>query len=144
MGLGEVHNFMDITWDEKWTIGIEKIDEQHKELFERMNKLVIAIEEGRGKSEINSTLEFLEEYVIKHFSDEEEIQRKNNYSKYEIQHEQHEQFKEELKNLKIAFDETGESVLLAVNIRGKIAKWIKEHITTLDTELGEFLRDINK
>jgi len=135
---------MRLNWDDSLSTGIINIDNQHKELLSRLSEFLVAMEDGKGKNEIKDTLDFLEEYVIKHFNDEEEIQKKNNYPKYNLQHQQHEAFKEELKKLRDTFDKAGESVLLALNIQGKIINWVKNHIMTLDKELGEFLIENKK
>lgn len=67
---------MNLNWDNNLATGIVNIDNQHKELFDRINKLLIAMKEGKGKDEVIGTLNFLEDYVIKHFTEEEEIQKK--------------------------------------------------------------------
>jgi len=65
--------------------------------------------------------------------------KKNNYPKFDIQHKQHEGFKDELKQLRNNYEAKGESVLLALNIQGKMNNWWRNHIITLDKDLGEFL-----
>jgi hemerythrin len=129
-----------LTWNETLSVGVNKIDSQHKELFAKINDLLIAMKNGSGKDEVLKTLDFLETYVIKHFDDEEELQKKNNYPKYEIQHAQHEQFKNELKELRKTFETTGISALFVINTQQKISKWWITHIGNLDKELGEFLQ----
>ena len=136
--------FMYLNWDDTLAIGIDNIDNQHKELFDRLDRLLVAMKEEKGKNEITNTLNFLEEYVIKHFTEEEEIQRTNNYPLYDLQHKQHEEFKDELKKLKTAFEATGESALLALNIQRKIINWIRGHIINLDKDLGDFLKEKSK
>lgn len=130
---------MNIKWDSTFSVGDNKIDDQHKELFNRLNKLLEAMKEGKGKNEVIRTLDFLEEYVIKHFNDEEEIQKKNNYPKFNIQHKQHEEFKNELKELRKIFENTGVSSLFVINTQQKMIKWCKNHIMNSDRELGEYL-----
>ena len=70
---------MYINWDLTLDIGIDSIDNQHKELFNRLDQLLSSIDEGRSNDEVIKTLDFLEEYVVKHFNEEEEIQNKINY-----------------------------------------------------------------
>lgn len=130
---------MDFTWDKKWSVGVDKIDNQHKELFDRINKLVASMKQGKGKDEVIDTLNFLEEYVIKHFNDEEELQRKNNYPKYEIQHKEHEEFRSSLRELRKVFESTGISALFVINVQQKMSSWWRKHIRELDKDLGNFL-----
>ena len=77
--------FMYLTWDCSLDIGIDSIHNQHKELFDYLDKLLTSIEEGKSNDEVIKTLDFLEEYVVKHFNEEEEIQNKTNYPLLDIQ-----------------------------------------------------------
>lgn len=70
---------MNLIWDDNLSVGIDNIDNQHKELLNCIENLITAIEHSRSNDEIIKTLDFLEEYVIKHFTAEEEIQAKTNY-----------------------------------------------------------------
>lgn len=130
---------MILNWDNSLSVGNDNIDNQHKELFYRLNKLLEAMKEGQGKSEVINTLDFLEVYVIKHFNYEEEIQKKNKYPKFNVQHKQHEEFKNELKELRRVFETTGISSLFVINTQQKMVKWCKDHIMNSDMELGEYL-----
>src|SRR5512136_1035159 len=58
-------------WTQDLAVGIATIDEQHKELFKRINGLLIAIKEHRCKSEIDGTIKFLDDYASFHFGEEE-------------------------------------------------------------------------
>ncbi len=117
---------MNFNWDETLSIGVKNIDNQHRELFNRINLLFSSIKEGKGKD--NDILNFFEEYVIKSFKEEEEIQKKNNYQKYNFQHRQHEEFKNELKELRKVFETTGISVLSVINMQQKISKLCKNYM----------------
>lgn len=132
---------MNLEWDKSLATGIDSIDDQHKELFSRMNQLVLAMREGKGKNEVIKTLDFLEDYVIKHFTEEEEIQKKNNYPQYNIQHEEHEKFKKELKDLRKVFETTGVSAIFVINTQQTMTTWWRKHISNLDKDLGKFLGD---
>ena len=132
---------MYLTWNCSLNIGIDSIDNQHKELFNLLNELLTSIEDGKGNDEVIKTLDFLEEYVIKHFTEEEEIQNKTNYPLLNIQHMQHEEFKSDLKEFRRVLETEGTSTLLALNIHEKLADWFKNHIKNLDKDLGDFLQN---
>lgn len=135
---------MNLNWDNNLSTGIESIDNQHKELFNRINLLVSSMKQGKGKDEVINTLNFLEVYVIKHFNEEEELQKKNNYPGYNVQHKQHEEFKNELKDLRKVFENTGVSALFVINTQQKMCQWWKTHIRDLDKNLGDFLIENHK
>lgn len=128
-----------MNWTEEYSVGVDKIDNQHKELFDRINMLLIAMKEGKGKVEVMAALKFLEDYVVKHFTEEEEIQQKSNYPKYTIQHEQHEEFKKELNQMKEKFLKEGSSSSLVIQVQQKMTTWWKNHILELDQDLGKHL-----
>lgn len=133
---------MNFIWDGNLSIGIDNIDNQHKELFNCIDKLLVSIENLKSDDEVINTLKFLEGYVIKHFNEEEEIQRKTNYPLLDIQHIQHENFKNDLKEFKRVFETHGASTLLALNIQQSLIDWLKNHIMNLDKDLGDFLIEI--
>ena len=62
-------------WKDSLKIGVPLIDSEHKELCDRIDRLFAACSQGKGRDEIMKTVEFLESYTIKHFSDEEKLQR---------------------------------------------------------------------
>lgn len=130
---------MYLNWDWTLDIGIESIDNQHKELFNRLDQLLTSVENGKGHNEVIETLDFLEEYVVEHFDDEEELQKKINYPLFSIQHAQHEEFKNELKKFRKIFEAEGITDELALNIQEKLLDWFKNHIINLDKDLGDYL-----
>ncbi|MBV5350516.1 hemerythrin domain-containing protein, partial [bacterium] len=67
---------MGITWREDLAVGVEQIDDQHKELLARFDLLLSACKQGKGSEEVLHLLDFLDEYVIRHFGDEEQLQKK--------------------------------------------------------------------
>lgn len=135
---------MGLNWDNNLLTGVQSIDNQHKELFNRIDKLLEAMKEGKAKNEITKTLDFLEEYVIKHFSEEEMIQKKNDYPKYDTQHKEHEEFKSELRKLRGTFESSGTSALLVLNVQKEMTNWWKKHISSLDKDLGKYLIENSK
>ncbi len=133
---------MELIWDKMWSVGVDKIDKQHRELFCRINLLVYAMRNGKKTDEILKNLNFLEEYVIRHFKDEEEIQKKTNYPKYEIQHREHEEFKNILKELRKVFESTSVSSLFLTSEQQKISYWWRKHIIEFDKDIGTFLMGV--
>lgn len=133
-----------LDWTEDLLVGVDKIDNQHKELFERINSMLTAMKTGKGKFEVITALNFLEEYVVKHFSEEEEIQKKSNYPKLSIQRVQHQLFKDELKELRETFEKQGTSAALVIQTQQKMTTWWRSHIMQMDKDLGNHLSLISK
>ena len=122
-------------------VGVLEIDTQHKELIDRLNSLMSMGHDAASKEETQKTLNMLEEYIIKHFSDEEELQRKNNYPEYEAHRKLHQLYINEFEKLKKEFDANGHSLKFTMDLNNSIINWIVKHIKSADVELGKFLKD---
>jgi hemerythrin len=132
---------MGIEWRESLSVGVEEIDSQHKQLLRHFDQLLKACESGKGIGELKILLGFLDGYVIHHFSDEEGIQRQHGYPGYEAHKREHDWFVARLKALR---RDTGrEEVALhhVVETNHLLLKWLIHHISTVDVQLGRFLKD---
>jgi hemerythrin len=131
---------MGIQWRDSLSIGIEEIDNQHKELLQRFNDLLAACESGKGREELVSLIGFLDEYVRNHFRDEEAIQRVRGYPAYESHKAEHDFFIVQLKALKEEIGKEGVATHHVLEANNLLLNWLLKHISKIDTELGKFLR----
>ena len=128
------------SWDDSYLIGVEHIDEQHKQLFNTVNGLIEAIERGAGPEELKKTLDFLVEYTVTHFNDEEEVQRKCGYPKLEHHRSIHEKFKLTAVELAGEAASIGSSDALVKEVKRKVGDWLVTHVTGEDARIGKFIR----
>ncbi|HEX8950119.1 MAG TPA: bacteriohemerythrin [Dissulfurispiraceae bacterium] len=133
-------------WSEDLSVGVRKIDEQHKELFLRINGLVEAIKQHTCKYAIGDVVKFLEDYILFHFGEEEKYMQEHHYPGYTAHKAQHERFirsfgelKEELPKLE-GGSKPG-SYDLSVQTNQVVVDWILEHISRVDKEFGKYLQD---
>ncbi len=134
-------------WTEKLATGISTIDSQHKELFKRINNLVVAIKQRRCRSEIDGMIKFLDDYARVHFFEEEKYMRKTCYPGIEEQLESHKQYLAalaELKNQSALPRIQGSSYDLSATINQVVVDWIVAHIIRLDMKFGEYLKQQGK
>jgi len=131
---------MGIQWRDSLSIGVEEIDSQHKELLQRFNRLLEACETGKGREELKGLMIFLDDYVIQHFRDEESIQRLRGYPDYESHKGEHESFIVRLKALQKEIDTEGMAVNHVMEANNLLLKWLINHISKVDMNLGKFLR----
>lgn len=130
---------MAIQWRESLATGVEAIDNQHKELLLRFDGLLKACKDGKGIDELKGLLDFLSEYVRTHFNDEEAIQRLQCYPGYEDHRKEHESFVARLKALRQEIDTQGLAVHHVMETNNLLLKWLINHISVVDKELGKFL-----
>ncbi|QEM69361.1 bacteriohemerythrin [Geobacter sp. FeAm09] len=131
---------MGIAWRESLAIGVPEIDNQHKELLSRFDSLLKACETGKGMDELRRLLGFLDEYVISHFSDEEAIQRSSRYPAYAAHKQEHDGFIVRVKALKDEIKSEGVAVHHVTETNNMLLKWLINHISKVDAELGKYLR----
>jgi hemerythrin len=126
-------------WADQFIIGIPKIDEQHKELFRQTEILLDRSKVGR----IAETIQFLGDYVLKHFIDEQGLQAAVNYPKAEAHKKTHAAFAAKVSELKKRVEESSDDIKfdLATEINRTVIGWLKEHIMGHDMEFGVYYRE---
>lgn len=133
-------------WTDDLSVGVEEIDNQHKELFNRINGLVAAVKQHICKYTISDVIRFLEEYIVVHFGEEENYMKKYGYPEYSKHKAQHEKFMQNFSELKkeLVKLEGGKkpgSYELSVETNKVVVDWILDHIFKVDKKLGAFLKN---
>ncbi len=131
---------MIFAWDPKLAVGVGLIDEQHQELFRRVNDLLEALHAARGNEESGRLLVFLGKYVIEHFRAEERLMASNAYPQAADHKQQHVDFVRTFSDLKSEFDKDGPSLTLAIKLNHAVCGWLRQHIGSTDMALGQFLK----
>ena len=119
---------------------IPRIDAQHKDLFERINKLSQSIEHGATKAEILNLFNFLENYTKDHFNCEELIMEQRRCTSCADNKEAHEKFKVEFSKFKNEFLEKGLSEPFIRKLDDFLGSWWRSHIMTIDIKLRDTVR----
>lgn len=131
---------MKLQWNDNLAIDIEDIDEQHKEIFKRVNNLLSAIEESSAKIEVSKILKYLSRYVVDHFHAEECIMIKHNYSYYKNHKDEHILFTKDFSELERDFEKYGVTPELLQQIQWRLCNWLLDHISKEDKKIGHFLK----
>jgi methyl-accepting chemotaxis protein len=126
--------------DGSFLTGLEAVDGQHGQLFEAINGLIAACEEGKGKEELKKSLDFLSEYTVKHFFDEEQFLKKHGFSDLDRHHQYHEAFKKTVRDLAHEFILKGVSEGLVNTVKDRIGSWLVDHIKGQDFRWATELR----
>lgn len=131
---------MAIQWRESYAIGIKEIDDQHKQLFDAIDKLFNACAQGKGKEEVGNTLKFLEDYTKVHFTDEQQLHIKHNYPERIMHRGVHDNFLKTFDGLKRQFEQEGASVLFVSTVNKTVLDWLIKHIGSLDRDFAAFVK----
>lgn len=129
---------MTTRWNNNLQLGNEKVDAQHKSIFDQVDKFAEAMSQGKGRAELTKMLDFMENYVIEHFRDEEEYMRKIQFPKINEHIDAHNKFVQDVVNMKAEFEDIGPSTYIAVQISSRIGEWLSEHIATMDREIQNY------
>jgi methyl-accepting chemotaxis protein len=132
--------YEDFPWDRSLETGNETIDGQHRQLFVAINSLLDAFRNGKGAEELTKALTFLQNYTLKHFSDEEEIQKKYGYPDYPNHRRLHEGLTAVVKELNRKLSTEGISDALIREVHQKVGVWLVTHIKAQDTKLAAYIR----
>ena len=130
-----------VTLSKDMEVGVLEIDTQHMELINRLNALMSLGHDAVSNEETQKTMDLLEEYIVKHFADEEELQKKNNYPEYESHRKLHQHYIAEFEKLKKEFADNGHSLKFTMDLNNSLINWIVKHIKSADVELGKFLKN---
>jgi len=131
---------MAIGWSSDLATGVDAIDNQHKEIFNRVDRLSAACGEGKGKEEVLRLLLFLEEYVKEHFAAEERLQLRHAYPEYPDHKAQHARFMSDVAKLTAEFKAEGATLSLVIMTNKTLTSWLMQHIRKTDMEFATFLR----
>ncbi len=132
---------MAIQWTNDLATGVSEIDDQHKELFSRVNLLLNACKQGKGRLEIGRTIAFLEDYVDTHFSTEEKNMLRYQYPDYPDHKAQHAIFTNSLNDIKRQLDAEGPGVHIIILTNQMVIDWLRSHIRTRDRAFGDYIRN---
>lgn len=117
-------------WNDKYSVGVKGIDDQHKKLFDIINDLNWAKANNVGRSFISDILNRLVVYTIAHFSVEEELMMRYQYSNYKAHKTAHDRFKERVGDFISDYND-GKAEITA-EILQFLIKWLQVHTTGED------------
>jgi hemerythrin len=131
---------MSVQWTPALAVGHAGIDEQHEELFRRVDSLIESMARG-DRTEIGRLFEFLGSYVVEHFAAEERLMAGADFPGYGVHKAAHERFVRDLGELqRLWYSSDVGTDAIAVKARTWIADWLRTHIARTDQALANYLR----
>lgn len=126
-------------WDPRLSLGVERIDAQHRALCEQAHKLCGVVSTVADQDEIFGTLASLGSYVANHFEDEEQLMRETGYPGLDGQVLEHGRFTAAYKRLCASFARSGADRQLVDDVKSIVCQWFDDHIMGSDRQLAEWL-----
>lgn len=119
-----------IKWDNKYSVDISLIDEQHKKLCELINKADLVGNFSNNPRDVLAVLDQMTEYALKHFETEERYMKEFDFLGYEPHRNEHIDFTDtaiEYKNKVVGGDSQITNEILEY-----LKQWLFNHIQVTD------------
>ena len=123
-------------WKNKYSVGNERIDTQHKSLFQTINELADASSENKENA-LYKCLSKMEKYAQEHFRDEEDFMKANGYPDLEKHIDEHKQFVNKVKDYQEA---VFSNYIPFQDMLEFLNNWLAEHIITSDKKIMEYIQ----
>ena len=123
-------------WSDDFSVGIQEIDEQHKELVDLLNQLHVAIHEHHGSETSRKILDELADYTRTHFAVEESLMRVSNYPEFAAHKQNHEELIGQVIALQEKLD-TGKATI-TFELLHFLKVWLTRHINEADKRFGAY------
>ena len=127
-----------VRWDDKYIIGNEVIDQDHRALFALINNFYDAFQESKRRRDLSVILTALVKYAEQHFQREEAIMFASGYPVCEEHHEFHTKLYETIYQLNERLE--SDPAPLDRQAIMFLKDWMSDHIILEDFKFGDFLR----
>jgi hemerythrin-like metal-binding protein len=129
-----------IQWSEKFSVGVEELDEQHQQIIKMLNRLISTRKTiGTDSEEISDILQEMTPYAQEHFKTEEKLLRAYGYPGLEEQREEHRAYRLKTVNFSTA-------TMIGVNevpeiLIAYLFDWWNHHILDEDMKYKPFFKE---
>lgn len=126
-----------INWDDKYSVKIKEIDNQHQKLVRLINLLHDAMKEGKGKQVVGKILNDLVDYTVFHFTYEEKLFDRYSYPGGQAHKFEHNDLVQKVKKYVDNFQ--SEKPVLPMEVMNFLQNWLLNHINGTDKKYSSFL-----
>ena len=126
-------------FDDSLVTGNEMIDSQHRELIDKINKLLDSCETSKEKTVAVKTLDYLADYTEFHFGEEEKLQEEIGYPAIAEHKKEHDKLRGVVKDLyNMLEEEEGPSNAFVEQVNRNVIEWLYRHIKGFDRSVAEY------
>ena len=126
-----------IEWKTEMSVGSDKLDGHHQMIIDCLNELHPLLDGKGGEAEVNAVLAKLEEFILLHFSEEEQAMKRAGYPDWKAHRDLHDKMYDVVYQLKSDV-EHGRAVD-AKQLFDLIYNWLIEHIMGTDKKYVSYL-----
>ena len=123
-----------VEWRDGFKIGVNQVDAEHRHLFTLVKSLHL--------DNVQDTLNELLDYVVTHFTNEQELMDHSGYPEFREHLALHEAFSSQVADFLASNSEWDENRIM--ELRRFLNKWLVGHILTHDLRFGRWYLDQGK
>lgn len=127
-------------WKSAFAVGIQEIDEEHQQLFECLDAIMLSLNTPASKAQAAEALDRLERYTQTHFRVEEALMRLFDYPDIDAHKREHAVFVDKIAELRGRIVDEDVSKAIAAFL----TNWLVEHIKRADTAYVAYFRERSK
>ena len=128
-------------WKDSYLIGVQLIDDQHKELFRIVGDLLLVLKDDKdivsNKTKLADAIAFLKGYVVKHFKDEEEYMAKKGFKDIEAHKAYHVELTQDVLNYEKQLVESDFAIPVVKKFLGFVNVWLIQHVAGIDQKYAD-------
>ena len=130
-----------IRWDQSFSVGVAKLDEQHRHIIDMINLLIENVEPDIRSEPISETLTRMTKYAEEHFETEEQLLAQHAYPELLSHKEEHAVFCK--KTAAFCLDTMRYKTSVPEEILLYLNDWWTNHILTIDMRYSSFFKERN-
>ncbi len=134
----EVQTLSIVQWHDRFNIGVENVDRQHRRLFSIIDKLLdLNEDESKQQHACREGVKYLKSYTLKHFADEEDYMQSIGYEGYAMHKRLHDNMRDNtLPALERELEEENYSQESVHHFLGICVGWLNGHIMIEDRAIA--------
>jgi hemerythrin len=139
-----------IEWDDRYAVGVELIDEQHRELASQVNNLYLGCKKSGPDTRLffDLNIQPLLRYMSYHFSSEEKMLERVKYPDLAAHRRQHSEMTKIITEGIGRIQREESSVLLSENKLTEFAAYVRDmfisHIAVMDKKYASYIHFVNR
>ncbi len=126
-----------LTWNDSYSVKVDKMDEQHQKLFGLINSFYDEVGKQSQDKLIFDLIAGMKDYTILHFNEEEQLMQQCNYPGLTEHKKEHFDFIDKVTDLEEKL-KSGK-MIISFEITNFLKDWIKKHIKESDQQYSAYI-----
>lgn len=128
-----------MTWDNRFSVGVATLDNEHKVLFGILNDLYEAMKKGHAQTVTGPLLHKLADYTRHHFSSEEAKMAAAGFPGLAAHRLLHHDLIQQVEQFIARFEKS--DIMLSIDLFNFLRDWLSNHIQKTDKGYGPWLAE---